>query len=149
MSSSSIVAVARRLLVASLISSPLAAPGLDRPVAEVDRDAQLIFRLTLGDAKLLQLDGQTSSETITIGGTAGAPEYRFRAHTLSCGTHMTGTIRETKEGGKTRHRADFDVSDNPYGIEKLLVDLVSDDATAVVSGAFTVNGRRVDAALLK
>ena len=139
----------RKLLLALLVCSPLASKAQGPVATDVDRDANVIFRMTLGDAKVLQFDGETSSATITITGTDGARAYRFREHTLSCGTHMTGFIRETKRDGKTYIDGSFEVTRNPFKIEKLLIKLVSSDATGVESGVLTVNGKEVDAALAR
>jgi hypothetical protein len=138
----------RGLLVASLVFSSFAASGLDQAATETDRDAQLIFELTLGDAKALLAEGRASNDTITIAGKPGALEYRFREHVLSCGTRMTGKVRQTTRDGKTYTDGSFEVSSNPYKIEKLLVKLVSDDATSKVSGVLTVNSKKVDVALV-
>lgn len=138
-----------KLLLTLLVCAPLAASAQGAVVTDVDRDANVIFRMTLGDARMLQVDGETSSDTINITGTAGAREYRFREHTLSCGTHMTGFIRETKRDGKTFLDGRFEVTRNPFKIERLLIRLVSIDATGAESGVLTVNGKEVDAALVR
>lgn len=149
MSWTSTVVSPRNLLLALLACSPLAARADGPVVTDVDRDANVIFRMTLGDAKVLQADGDTASDTITITGSDGAREYRFREHTLSCGTHMTGVIRETRRDGKTFLDGKFEVTRNPFKIERLLVKLVSVDATGVESGVLTVNGKEVDAARVR
>ncbi len=141
--------LSRKLLLTLLVLAPLAATAAGPTATAVDRDASVIFRMTLGDAKVLQMDGESASATITIAGADGAREYRFREHTLSCGTHMTGVVRETRREGKTFLDGDFAVTRNPFQIEKLLVRLVTVDATGVESGVLVVNGREVDAALAR
>jgi hypothetical protein len=89
-------------------------------LTEAEKDGYWLFIFPYQDAKALV---KKSSETINIKNEGKSYKYVFTNHILSCGTNMNGFIIETLENGKLIVKGLFTVSNNPYKIERLEVNL--------------------------
>lgn len=118
-------------------------------VSTTDKDGYILYNFCSTDAKIMMLTGDTSSDSITITKQGATTTFTYQEHILSCGTHMNGTITETKKDGKILIKGDFNVTHNPYKITKLLINLVNEPAAKSTTGTLTIDGRERDVNSLK
>lgn len=118
-------------------------------ITSTDKDGYILYNFCSSDAKLLMLSKKNASESIQIAKEGSTVTMTFTEHVLSCGTHMNGTIKETKKDGKYYIQGDFNVTNNPYKIKKLLINIVNDLSAKTMTGTLTIDGKECDVNLLK
>jgi hypothetical protein len=107
---------------------------------EKEKDGWTIFDLSYQDASI-----KAKAKYIAIVEDEGGRSIEYSKLRLSCGTYMTGSLREAKVGGKTTLKGTFEVSSNPYGIKILEVDLAKESVNAPWAGFLVVDGVKVSA----
>jgi hypothetical protein len=118
-------------------------------VTSTDKDGMILYSETSGDAKLMLAMGETDSDDIKITKNGNITQFQFKDHRLGCGTLMTGTIIEEKQGSVITVKGDFNVTHNPYKIQKLLVNISNNLKTKEMIGTLTIDGKVVDVNLLR
>jgi len=131
----------RWLAAAALFTAPLAAWAEEAFAQGTDGEVLLLLNLTRGDARQLEFDGDTATDTIRIVRDADGVRYEFAEHRLSCGTLMTGSIRESTRDGKTFARISFTLARNPWHIRSLEGELPADAIRIHGPGTVLVDGR--------
>lgn len=104
-------------------------------------DAYILFDYSYQDGKNFE---EGTDETLEKTVENGVTTYRYMEHVLSCGTHMNGEISEETQGDITTVKASFDVTNNKYEINSLMVDYTYDAATKTYDGILSMNGRKID-----
>jgi hypothetical protein len=136
-------AMTRRFATALLFAfAAFAAQAIaaDSAATYKEKDGWTIFSLSYADAA-----NKAKSKYIAIIEAEGGRTIDYSKLRLSCGTYMTGSLREAEAGDKTTLKGKFEVSSNPYGIASLEVDLAKDGAYAPWEGLLVVDGVKVSA----
>lgn len=116
------------------------ASAADSTATFKEKDSWTIFELSYADAS-----NKAKAKYIAIVEDDGGKTIGYSKLRLSCGTYMTGSLREAEAGGKTTLKGAFEVSSNPYGIASLEVDLAKDGVYAPWEGFLVVDGVKVSA----
>ena len=126
-------------IMASLVvmASAWAADDWDQGLSEKDRDAFVLYRYSLIDAK------KKRSSKIRENSEGSQTTYEYDGHALSCRTVMTGSITTTASKDRTHVVGEFDVSNNSYGITRLSFDFYN-EGKKTRTGTMTVNDRVID-----
>lgn len=131
----------RRIVAALLLAcAAFAAQALaaESKATYKEKDGWTIFDLNYADAS-----NKAKEKYIAIARDEGGRTIAYSKLRLSCGTYMTGSLREAEAGGKTTLKGEFEVSGNPYGIASLEVDLARDGVKAPWEGFLVVDGAKV------
>ena len=122
---------------ASIATQALAA---ESAATAKEEDGWTIFNMSYEDASI-----KAKAKYISIVADEGGRTIGYSKLRLSCGTYMTGSLREAGAGGKTTLKGKFEVGSNPYGIASLEVDLARDGVKAPWEGLLIVDGVKVSA----
>lgn len=117
-------------------------------VTDKDKDGFILYSETSSDAKMLLLMGDTDP-SITITKEGNTVIYNINDHVLGCGTHLVGSIKETKKDGKIAVVADFAITHNPFKITKLSLNFVNDLSTKTLTGTINVDDKEMDVNLVR
>jgi len=120
-----------------------AAAGLSAAKPKVtgkEKDGWTIFSLSYADASNARM-----GPFIKIADEEGARTIDYAGLRLSCGTFMSGSLREWVADGAVRLQGKFDVASNPYGITSQEVDLSRASEDKPWGGKLVVDGISVDA----
>jgi hypothetical protein len=113
--------------------------AVESKASEKEKDGWTIFSLSYNDAsnarkgKFIEVVKDESARTIT-----------YSKLRLSCGTYMSGSLREGFVDGVISLRGKFAVSSNPYGITSLEIDLSRVSEDKPWDGMLIVDGISVD-----
>lgn len=109
-------------------------------ITDTDRDGLTIYEMSYNDGKAL--NGE-SSNTIKTDKNGPINMYKYINHKLSCGTFMNGYIIETIQDDKTYAQAAFTVTNNPYKISSLFIN-VETDSEMKRTGYIMVDHKTID-----
>ena len=127
------------VLIAGLtfFTSPGAAGETEGDLSAQDKDAFILYKYSLIDAR------SDRSSKITESTEGNETTYNYEGHALSCRTVMTGSITKTALENRTHVVGDFDVRNNSYGITQLTFDFY-DEGSKTRTGTMTVNNKVID-----
>ncbi len=111
-----------------------------------DRDGYTLFSYSLRDAE--KYNASNPDPTISVATDSNTSLFTYVEHVLSCGTHMSGSIKKTVEGSLIRYSGRFNVTKNDYGISSLVIDFVKDTSKKKRTGFIIVNERKIDINLI-
>ena len=121
----------------ALFTSSVASAETKEALSAQDEDAFILYKYSLIDAK------KNRSSKITENTEGEETIYSYDGHALSCKTVMTGSIAKTAVENRTHVVGDFNVSNNSYGITRLLLDFY-DEGNKTRTGTLTVNDNVID-----
>lgn len=107
----------------------------------VEKDAYILYSYSYSDAIN---DPEKFADSILIEKTDAQTTYTFVEHVLSCGTHMNGEIVEVVSGDVKTLTGTFTITDNPYEIDELSLNIIFDANSGKKTGYINVNNKDID-----